>query len=224
MDKETKQIFAQLKKAGSAQTRKTYGRHGVTGEMFGVSYADLGRLKKKIKVNHEMAIELWETGNHDAQVLASMIADPDQATVKQINDWASSLNNYVITDAFSKYVHETKFADKKMTQWMNARKEYLPVCGWTLLALKATKESEPDSNFDAYLETIEASIHSERNRTRQAMNNALIAIGIRNSKMEKKAIRVARKVGKVEVDHGDTSCKTPDAESYIKNARSRAKK
>ena len=59
-----KQTMAELKKCGSAQTRKTYARHGVKGEIFGVSYADHGKLKKKIGVDHDLAVQLWATGNH----------------------------------------------------------------------------------------------------------------------------------------------------------------
>lgn len=53
------------------------------------------------------------------------------------------------------------------------------------------------------------------------MNSALIAIGIRNDELEQKAITIAREIGKVDVEHGATSCKTPDAEAYIKKARDR---
>ena len=42
------------------------------------------------------------------------------------------------------------------------------------------------------------------------MNGALISIGIRNAKLEKLAIAAAKRIGKVEVDHLETSCKTPD--------------
>lgn len=48
-----------------------------------------------------------------------------------------------------------------------------------------------------------------------AMNSALIAIGCRNAKLEKLAVAAAKRIGPVEVDHGDTSCKTPDAVAYI---------
>lgn len=53
---------------------------------------------------------------------------------------------------------------------------------------------------------------------KEAMNSALIAIGIRNEDLERQTIGIAREIGKVEVDHGATSCKTPDAESYIKKS------
>ena len=52
-----------LKAMGTAQNQKVYGRHGVTGKMYGVSYANLGKLKKEIKMNHGLAVSLWSTGN-----------------------------------------------------------------------------------------------------------------------------------------------------------------
>jgi len=71
-----KDLMQELKSLGSEQYRKTYKRHGVQGEVYGVSYAHLGTLKKKIKIDHELALELWKSGNHDARTLATMIADP----------------------------------------------------------------------------------------------------------------------------------------------------
>lgn len=56
------------------------------------------------------------------------------------------------------------------------------------------------------------------------MNHALIAIGSRNDVLAKKALEVAERIGKVEINHGETSCKTLDAAMYIKKARGRKKK
>jgi hypothetical protein len=50
------------------------------------------------------------------------------------------------------------------------------------------------------------------------MNGALISIGIYKPALRKKAIEAARRMGKVDVDHGETNCKTPDAVSYIEKA------
>ena len=47
------------------------------------------------------------------------------------------------------------------------------------------------------------------------MNGALISIGIRNARLRKKALEAARRIGRVDVDHGETSCKTPDAVAAI---------
>lgn len=70
----SEQALARLWKLGSAQTRKTYGRHGLPGEMYGVKFGDLAKLVKEIRQDHELARELWDSGNHDARVLAAMIA------------------------------------------------------------------------------------------------------------------------------------------------------
>jgi hypothetical protein len=63
---------------------------------------------------------------------------------------------------------------------------------------------------------VESKIHTSKNWVKYAMNNALINIGVRNSVLEKKAIAAAKRIGVVEVDHGETGCKTPDAAAYIK--------
>ena len=70
----------------------------------------------------------------------------------------------------------------------------------------------------------EREIHTRKNRVRYSTNNALIAIGARSSRLEKKALAIAKKIGRVEVDHGETGCKTPDAASYIPKARARQAK
>ena len=82
----------------------------------------------------------------------------------------------------------------------------------------------PDEYFERFLSTIERDIHESQNRVRHEMNSALIAIGIRNPALEEKALAAAARIGKVEVDHGETGCKTPDAAGYIRKTLERKKK
>ena len=84
------EAMRQLRALGTAQNRKLYGRLG-TGPMFGVSYANLGKLKRSIKVDHALAMQLWESGNLDSQVLATMIADPAQSTARMLDAWIIAL-------------------------------------------------------------------------------------------------------------------------------------
>ena len=73
---EISAVMADLEAAGTAQNRKVYARHGAAEPMFGVSYAELGRIAKRIKTDHALARQLWDSGNHDARVLALRVADP----------------------------------------------------------------------------------------------------------------------------------------------------
>ena len=210
-------LLKELESLGTEQTRKTYLSHGVSEKVFGVSYADLGKLQKRLKTNHELAGKLWPSGIHDAKILAVMIADPAQLSAKEIDTWSHSVSNYMQSDALAGLVSKTRFAAATAAKWIRSKDAWVCSAGWQLVSVLAQRdESLPDSFFLPHLETITNDIHRAQNRVRYAMNGALIGIGVRNSKLEKKAMAVAAKIGKVEVDHGDTACKTPDAASYIR--------
>lgn len=208
-------VMGELEAGGSEQTRKTYARHGVPGPMFGVSYATLGALKKQIGTDHALAHELWATGNHDARVFATMIADPAQIDAAQIESWAGQLDNYVLADALAKVVAESSVSTEQIENWCKSEIDWYGQLGWSVLAVRASKNQIDDDYFRDKLREIEERIHSAGNRTRYSMNQAMICIGLRNPAMQDAAIATARRVGKVEVDHGDTDCQTPDAEAYI---------
>ncbi len=218
----TKDVLRTLAALGTAQNRKTYRRHGVGNKQYGVSYANLRHLGKSIKIDHSLAVSLWGTGNHDARVLATIVADPEVIKSSRLDTWVRDLDNYVIADAFTDLVAKTPFAISKMQKWSKARGEWVGRAGWLLLARIALSNGGlPDRCFETQLKTIEEEIHGRKNRVRDAMNSAVIAIGLRNAKLERKALTAAKRIGTIDVDHGDTSCKTPDAAQYIKKTVTR---
>jgi 3-methyladenine DNA glycosylase AlkD len=219
------EAMKELRANGSAQTRKTYRRHGMQGDMFGVSYAVLGKMKKKIKVDQPLADQLWATGNCDARVLATMIADPATIGVRTLNVWAGDLEDSHMAAALSNVAAEAPSARKQMEKWTAASDEMIGCAGWHTLASMARQNNGlPDAFFEKHLGIIESRIQSDRNWVKYAMNNALINIGVRNPKLERKAIATARRIGRIEVDHGETGCKTPDAIPYIKKTIAHRKK
>jgi len=216
---ETMQLdvaLRQLEKAGTAQNRKVYARHGVGANTYGVSWAALGTLAKKIGKDHALALELWKTGNHDARILATMVADPARATEREIEAWVHECDNYAVADAVTGFVSRTRFARDKADAWKDAGKEWIESSGWGLVARLAVPGGDAtDAELAAHLATIERDIHRRANRVRYAMNGALIAIGGRSAALRAEALAAAQRIGKVEVDHGQTGCKTPDAAAYI---------
>lgn len=215
-----------MESLGTAQNRKIYVRHGVSGNQFGLSFANLKKLQKRIKKDHPLSLALWETANHDCRILAAMVADPALADDAILESWCRDLDNYIITDSFAGFAGRTSSARIKAEQWRDHDAEWPGRAGWHMTANLAMKEPDlADDYFVELLAVIESGIHSRPNRVRDAMNNALIAIGIRNPALEALALEAAARIGKVEVDHGETSCKTPDAASYIRRtvARRQAK-
>lgn len=213
-------VLQQLERLGSEQARKTYRRHGVSGEVYGVSHGELGKLVKKIRTDQKLAEALWKSGNHDARILATMVAEPSEITERTLDSWVNDVDNYVLADAVAGIASRTRFARRKMEKWVQSRDEWLGRMGWGMLARLAMGDSDlTDEDFDRYLGEIESRIHRSRNRVRDAMNMAVIAIGLRGAALETRAVSTAKRIGKVEVDHGDTACKTPDAVEYIQKVK-----
>ena len=219
---ELKDAMRRLEAAGSEQARKTYRRHGMSDPLFGVSYAELGKLKKAIGTDHALALQLWATGNGDARVLATMVGDAEQASPTELERWSRDLDSYVLTDAFTRFASRSPHARALMRKWIDADHERLECVAWGLLASRAGMDrTVSDEHFDPWLARIERTIHGAKNRVRYCMNMALIAIGGRSDAMAKRAIAASRRIGPVEVDHGDTDCQTPDAAAYIGKIRER---
>lgn len=204
-----------LKAKGKPSAAQTYRRHGVSEETFGVSYADLAAMVKRLGTDHELALALWATGIHDAQVLATKIADPEQMTRKEIEEWLKSASHYVITGALADLAARMPAAEEHACAWIDKPGEWISTAGWGVLARLATEHRLEASLAPMLIERIRKDIHRAPNRTRYAMNDALIAIGGAIQAVRDAALEAARAIGKVEVDHGETGCKTPDAASYI---------
>ena len=210
------QVMRRLKTVGSAQTRKIFGHHGVQGDFYGAPHGELVKLKRTIQVDHDLAEELWATGIFDARYLATMIADPASMTSKRLNAWVRDLDCYAITDGFAALAVQSRSAESCMKRWTAAKGEWVGQAGWWLLSNFARNDDRfPDSYFEEYVKAIESRIHGSKNRVRHSMNGALISIGLRNPRLRKKALDAARRIGRVDVDHRKTSCKTPEAVAAI---------
>lgn len=214
------EVLQALEQAGTAQTRKTWARHGVTGPMFGVSFATLQQLRKRIRVDHALALGLWDTGNYDARNLAVKVADPARLGPDELDRWvreggaAPMCGGYVAMLAA-----EGPHALAKVAAWSGSTDPHERRAGWGLVGQLAQLDTSlPDAWFEAQLARIEASIHAAPDRERYVMNNALIAIGGRSPDLRDAAVAAAGRIGKVLVDHGDTDCKTPDAAVSIAKA------
>ncbi len=210
--------LAELEELGTAQNRKVYGRHGVQEPMFGVSYANLRKLAKRLSADHQLAKELWSSGNHDARVLATMVDEPSNASAQVLRDRLADMDSYVLSDALASLVGRTSLRDELASEWTaDPRDEWAGVVGWSLVAAQAldTKTALLESHFVERLSYIERYITEAANRVRHSMNGALIAIGCRSPEMRLAAEQAATRIGKVVVDHGKTSCKTPEAIPYL---------
>ncbi len=219
----TQEILSELESLGTAQNRKIYGRHGVTAPCFGVSYGNLDKFAKRLRKSPAPGLptELWATGNHDARILALKVIRAEELSARLVDRWAREADSPVLAGELGVTIGRTAWdgREKAVHRWLAAKPTTRPqvaASGWCLLAALAGETIDwPDDRWIGFLDRIEDEIVRAPDRIRHAMNNALIAIGSRSPSLRKRAEAAARRIGPVEVDHGETSCQTPDALAYL---------
>ena len=218
-----KQIVATLEKLGKPNTAAIYKRHGSGDNVFGVLTSEVAKLHKRIKTDHALAMELWKTGNAEARILALQIADASRLNRADADRLLADAPVRFVGPYLAALLARTPSADETMRAWMRSPDESSREMGYALLAVRLKNDPGSISEADAekFLATIEKEIHRSPNWARYAMNNALIAIGVAKPALRKMAVAAASRIGKVAVDHGETSCKTPDAASYIEKSAAR---
>lgn len=218
-------VMRDLAGLGSPTVAEVYRRHGAGDDVFGVRFGELRTLARQIGHDHDLARELWATGNTDARLLACMVADPSRMDDSELDRWLAEIAYYVLVDVFvANVATQVPGVADRMERWRTSRSDWVGQAGYDLLAHLAMKDrSLPDAFFLDHLGIIEREIHSRGNRTRHAMNGALIAIGIRSDELAAAATEAAGRIGVVVVDHGATGCVTPAAAPYIERARARVR-
>jgi 3-methyladenine DNA glycosylase AlkD len=208
-------LIASLKAAGTPSVAAVYRRHGVLDDTLGVRHADLAALARRVGVDHDVALALWNTGVHEARLLATHVADTARLTQDQVSRWAAEVRDYVVDDALAKLAAQLPQAQDLALAWIRRSEEYVSAAGWTVVGLLAKQGRLAESEARRLLALIGQTIHEAPNRTRYAMNTALIGIGGYLETLRDAALATARAIGPVQVDHGETGCKTPEAAVYI---------
>lgn len=217
------EVMRELESKGDAQTKKTFLRHGATEPFFGVKVGELKPIAKRIKGQQQLAMQLYETGNSDAMYLAGLVADGSKMTKKQLEDWVKTAPWYMISQYTVPWVAaEHAEAIPLANKWIDSKKEQIAIAGWfTLASVVATVADSqlPIEMLADLLDRVAKSLKQSPDRVRYAMNNYVICVGTYVAPLASKALATAKKLGVVEVDMGDTSCKVPDAASYMVKAR-----
>lgn len=209
-------ILATLEAMGLPENRALYAQHGIPPPANGVAFRHLRALAKQLGTSPATADALWATGNHDARILATLVAGEKGATEKRLRLWAETLDNYVIADLLARWAAVARSAPALSGEWIASPREWTARAGWMLRALLAIDRPElSDEDFAAAIPVIEREIHAAPNRVRDAMNMALIAIGIGRAPLTDAAIAAARRIGTVEVDFGASGGSLAPAEETI---------
>ena len=200
-----KEILAKLESLGSDARRKHNAKVGPDGtpgagkNQFGVATGDIRKLAKKIKApdNHALALELWKTGNIDAQLLAILLMKPKQLSATQLDKMVRTATFAWVADWLNAYIVKEQPEAEKETlriKWMKDKNGWAARAGWNLTASKINK-GDDGLDVDALLDRIEKEMPKAPPEVKWTMNNTLAAIGIHHAKHRKRAISIGEKIG-----------------------------
>lgn len=212
-------ILKELESYSSEDTKRVLVKHGAREPFFGVKVQDLKKIVKKVKTNHELSLLLYATGNSDAMYLAGLIADVNKISKEELIVWADEAYWYYLSEYAVPWVAaESRYGLELALEWIESPKENIASAGWgtlsTLSNVKEDKELDTDL-FSKLLDRVEKEVHQSQNRVRYAMNGFVIAVGTSIESLTEKATEIGARIGKVNVNVGNTSCKVPLATEYI---------
>lgn len=221
-----KGILAELKPLGRESYRRVlFNNYGVEEPCFGVPIGELKKFQKRIKMDYQLALDLYDTGNYDAMYLAGLIADDAGMTKQDLQRWvenayAGSLPGTTVPSVAAGSPHGWAMALK----WIESPNALIASAGWaTLSCLVALK---PDSELElpelkGLLQRVQKTIHQSPDVVRYQMNAFVISVGCYVESLTELALKLGEKTGPVMCDLGNNDCQTPFAPDYIRKVQRR---
>ena len=213
-----KAILEELRPLGRESYKKVMRNHGVPEPFFGVKIEELKKIQKRIKRDHQLALDLYETGNYDAQYLAGLIADDAKMTKRDLHRWAEQacepLSSCIVPWVAAGSLHAREIA----LEWIESDKPRVAAAGWTTLGCHVALKEDAEldlTELKRLLQRVQRTISTAPNKVRYAMNGFVIAVGSYVQPLTALARQTGEKIGPVTVDMGNTSCQVPFAPDYI---------
>ena len=197
---QLKQILNKLESLRDSKAVAGMARAGINPESaYGISIPNLRKIAKDVGKNHDLAMQLWETGIHEARILATMTDEPKQVTETQIDDWTRDFNSWDVCDqCCNNLFRKTIFAHAKTVELSSREEEFVKRTGFVLMACLSVHDKKADDDtFMNYLSIIKREACDERNFVKKAVNWALRQIGKRNITLNKEAIKAAEKISQI---------------------------
>jgi 3-methyladenine DNA glycosylase AlkD len=195
------EIIRFLKSHFSEKAKKGQEHYGIsTVKNYCTPMPAIRKLAKKLGKDHELALRLWDSGIHDARILASLIEEPAQVTSSQMEKWVSGFDSWDVCDqTISNLFSRTGLAFVKAMKWVRSKKEYVKRAGYVMMAALAVHDKKAsDKAFVPFFTWIVNGSTDERNFVKKAVNWALRQIGKRDEVLYRLAVRTADEIAKID--------------------------
>lgn len=194
---DAEQVLAELKSFANPENVAGMARFGIKGQkVLGISMKTLEPIAKRLRKDHALALQLWDSGIHEARLLACMIDDPKQITEAQMESWVNAFDSWDVCDqACNRLFDKTPYAYTKAVEWTIRDAEFVKRAGFVLMATLAVHDKKAsDKPFIEFLPIIQREANDDRNFVKKAVNWALRQIGKRSLPLNAHAIQTAEAI------------------------------
>jgi len=209
------EVMEQLRTLGGEKVRQIHLNHGAAASDLGVKLGDLRTLAKRIKTNHELALELWATGVPDAMLLATLVIRPKQLSEDDLDVMVRSVTYNQLADWLSAYVVKAHPQKEALRQrWMESTDPMAGRAGWSLTTDRVSKEPQ-GLDLSGLLDRIEKEMTGAPEPTQWTMNFCLAAIGINHPEHRERAVAIGERLGLYRDYPVSKGCTSPFAPIWI---------
>jgi 3-methyladenine DNA glycosylase AlkD len=181
----------------------------------------LGDLKKRgteIKKDHDLAMELWSTGDHYPRLLATLILDKKLLAANVIDQLAADMLQHDVEERsqLADWLLANQLAkDKKLAALIETwQKNPFPILRrlfWYHQARLRWVGQAPPGNSADLLDSLETDMAKAEPEVQWAMNFCACQIGVHESKFRSRCIKLGKSLGLYKDEHVAKNC-TP---SYL---------
>ena len=187
-------VLRELRSHGDPAAVKGMARFGISSSnTLGLSIPTIRSIAKRVGKDHRVAQGLWESGTHEARILAALVDEPSKVNETQMERWVSEFDSWDVCDGCcGNLFDKTPFAFAKALQWSRRKEEFVKRAGYVLMAELAVHDKDaPDKAFLQFFPYLKRGSTDPRNFVKKAVNWAIRQIGKRNLKLNREAQKLA---------------------------------
>lgn len=206
------ELLTELAALDDPKIRAVNEKHG---DDHGVNLSALRAVAKRVKTQHELAQQLWATGDTAARLLALLICRPKAFTVDELDAMVRETGTPKVHDWFVNYVvKKNPHAEELRGRWMTDPDPIVASAGWALTAERVVKNAD-GLDLSSLLDTIDAQMRDAPERLQWAMNTCLAQIGIEHPDHRARALDIGERLEVLKDYPTSPGCTSPYAPAWI---------
>lgn len=177
-------IMKKLRDETNVAHAKSMSHYAIDAPMaFGIKLPVLRKLAKEVGKDTKLAKELWDEGHHEGKLLATLIAEPNEMGLKELDVWVSQIYSWDVCDqmCINLLVKKEQRWDFPF-HWSSDEREYVRRAGLVMIvALRIHDKKARDKDFEKFFPLLKEHATDERNFVKKAVNWAIRELGKRSA-------------------------------------------